>query len=425
MKGRTTNWRMTAIGKQSKFRNGAVAAKIAIPKGIQPYNIAVNEEDNSAEVNMYGEVVTNAPTDFWTGERIEGLYIILSDFLNDMERLKDKNKITFHINSPGGEVFAGVAIYNRMREFKGTVYTVVDGLAASAASIIAQGASKGSRRVCRGSLTMIHGASSFMFGYYNSHEMESAINQVDAVDKSISEIYCKVTGLEQQKIKSMMDKTTWMSAQEAVDNGFADEILDNTEKVTMSLNVDKSIITVNGIPMSARGLANVPDYIPVENAVTTGKPDVINQNNDMGGTRMTYEELMKSEPELVDKIKQEAVNSVQVAANQKMIDEAVEKEVKRLQSIDEVADKIADKELINRAKYGAVKMSAGDLALEALKAQKDAGANFLNEVKKDADQSGVNDVMPQPNSNLPQEEQDKNDVAAGAALIAGIVQGGN
>lgn len=415
---------MKQIWRSKRFRNGPVQVPFKVPEDMKPYNILLDDEEDSAEVNMYGEVVSTPPTDWWTGERVEGLYIILSDFLNDMESLKNKKKVTFHINSPGGEVFAGVSIYNRMKEFKGTVTTVVDGLAASAASIIAQGASKGKRKVCNGSLTMIHGASSFMFGYYNANDMKDSIKQIEAIDKSIAEIYTKMTGMEQDKIKSMMSKTSWMSAQDALENGFADEIVDTDEKVTMSLNANRSMLMVNGIPMSVKGFTNIPDFIPVmkteKEEVTTGpEPDVINNNSTGGNTRMTYEELKNSNPELVDQIRTEAINSVQAERNQQAIDEAVAKEIDRIKSIDEIAGKIANKELVEKAKYGEEKMTAAELALEALKAQQDAGTNFLNQMNEDVNSSGVQNVTPQPNGNLPQEEQEKNDIAEGAALIAG------
>lgn len=368
---------------------------------------------------MYGEVVSNVPKNLWTGEKVEGLYIVLSDFLNDMESLKNKANVTFHINSPGGEVFAGVAIYNRMKEFKGNVTTIVDGLAASAASIIAQGGKV--RKVCNGSLTMIHGASSLLWGYYNANEMKESLKQVNAIDKSIADIYTTATGQDKEKIVSMMSKTTWMSAEEAIENGFADEIVDTGEKVTMSIDSQRSLLTVNGVPMSARGLFNLPESIPVVNKVTTGtEPDVIKNQNNPGGTeKMTLEELMQSEPELVNQIRNDAIQSVQntVATS---INDAVSAELTRLQSIDEIADKIGDKELINRAKYGDTKMSAGDLALEALKAQKDAGSAFLNQMQADTVASNVNSVTPQPQAGT-ESEQLKNDIADGAKLIAGLV----
>lgn len=408
--------------KSCVFWNGPAPVPFKAPPDLKPYNIVTSEGDDSAEVNMYGEVVTNVPTDWWTGERIEGLYIVLSDFLNDMETLKNKANVTFHINSPGGEVFAGVAIYNRMKEFTGNVTTVVDGLAASAASIIAQGGKV--RKVSNGALTMIHGASAFMYGYYNANEMKDGLAQINAIDKSIAEIYAKCTGMDQDKIKNMMSKTTWMSAQEAVDNGFADEIVETGEKVTMSLNSSKSLLTVNGVPMSARGLFNLPEGIPVnKKEVTTGnkKPDVINKNEPIGGKeKMTLEELMKSEPELVKQIQNEAIQNAQ-ATNQAAIDSAVSAEIDRLKAIDEIASKIADKALVDNAKYGETKMSAGDLALAALKAQQDAGAQFLNNMQQDANDSGATAVEPAPQSGS-DDEQIKNDIAAGAALIAGIAE---
>lgn len=389
-------------------------------KMIAPYNM-VDLDDDSVEVNLYGEVVSNVPTDFWTGEWVEGLYIVLSDFLNDMETIKDKKNVTFHINSPGGEVFAGVSIYNRMKEFTGNVTTIVDGLAASAASIIAQGGK--TRKVCNGSLTMIHGASSFMIGYYNANQLKDDWNKINAIDKSISEIYASCTGIDKEKIKNMMVKTTWMSAQEAVENGFADEVVDSGT-VTMSLNQSKSLLTVNGITMNARGLFELPDNIPVEKAAAGTKPDGINAQN-KGGEKMTVEELKKDYPDLVDQIRTEAVQTAQEnaqATQKNAVKEAVDAEVKRLKEIDEIAGKIQDQKLVQDAKYGENRMSAGDLALAALKAQADAGSAYLQAMNKDVESSGANEVESLPNGNLSAEEQEKQDIANGAALIAGITK---
>ncbi len=410
------------ITNRYPFRNGPTPAPLNIPPDMKPYNIATLEDEDSVEVNMYGEVVSEKPTDWWTGKPIEGLFIVLADFLNDMEKIKDKKNVTFRINSPGGEVFAGVAIYNRMKEFTGNVTTIVDGLCASAASIIMQGAKPGNRKVCNGSLTMIHGASSFMFGYYNAKDMKESIKQINAIDKSIAEIYAKETGMDAETAKTMMSNTTWMSAQDAIDKGFADEIVDTGSSVTMSLNPAKNILTVNGVPMSARGLS-LPTDIPVmEPKVTTGKePEVINNNIQEGGTnKMTLKELMEQEPDLVKQIQDEATQTAQ-ASNQAAIDKALDDERKRLQAIDEIACKIGDAELVDKAKYGETKMSAADLALEALKAQEDAGASFLNSAKDDAQASGVAGVQPAPtNSNHDDAAQAKEDIQVGANLIAGI-----
>ena len=81
---------------------------------IMPYNIAETGE-NDVEINMYGEIVEAVPTDFWTGEPIEGNFIAVDRFLRDLDDLKDKKNITVHINSVGGDLYGGIAIYNRLK----------------------------------------------------------------------------------------------------------------------------------------------------------------------------------------------------------------------------------------------------------------------------------------------------------------------
>lgn len=412
----------------NNYINGPMPLGFKVPADMKPYNIAILDDEDSAEIDMYGEVVSERPRDWWTDKPIEGLFIVLSEFLNDIDKVKDKKNVTFRINSPGGEVFAGIAIYNRMKEFTGNVTTIVDGLAASAASIIMQGAKKGNRKVCNGSLTMVHGASSFMFGYYNSKDMKESIKQINAIDKSIAEIYSKETGMDVEAAKSLMTNTTWMSAQDAIEKGFADVIVDtdNDNKVTMSLNTAKNVLTVNGVPMSARGLYGLPDSIQVINEVAPGEmPEVIdNINNPEGGKTMDIKELNEKHPELVEQIRNEAIQSVQANATEtqaEAINAAVQEEVERLKSIDAIADKIANKELVDKAKYGDVKMSAGDLALEALKASNSAGEAFLSNAKDDTHTSGVEKVCATPQSGS-ETDQVQDDIASGAALIAGAVE---
>lgn len=135
---------------------------------------------------------------------------------------------------------------------------------------------------------------------------------------------------------------------------------------------------------------------------------------------MTLEELIKQEPELVEQIRNTAIQSTQTDMQQ-AISVAVNDELNRLKSIDEIAGKIVDKSLIEKAKYGEAKMSAADLALEALKSQKDFEQTFLDNMKEDIQNSGVIKIEPAPTGNLSAEEQAKKDIMDGAALIAGIV----
>ncbi|MEQ2775500.1 head maturation protease, ClpP-related [[Clostridium] innocuum] len=129
--------------------------------------------------------------------------------------------ITVWINSPGGDCIAAAQIYNMLMEYKGNVTVKIDGIAASAASVIAMAGTK----VCVSpvSMLMIHNPSAGIYG--NTAEMQKAIEMLDEVKESIINAYEIKTGMNRTKISHLMDAETWMDANSAVEMGFADEIL--------------------------------------------------------------------------------------------------------------------------------------------------------------------------------------------------------
>lgn len=129
--------------------------------------------------------------------------------------------ITVWINSPGGDCIAAAQIYNMLMEYKGNVTVKIDGIAASAASVIAMAGTK----VCVSpvSMLMIHNPSVGIYG--NTAEMQKAIEMLDEVKESIINAYEIKTGMNRTKISHLMDAETWMDANSAVEMGFADEIL--------------------------------------------------------------------------------------------------------------------------------------------------------------------------------------------------------
>ena len=163
-----------------------------LTQSLKPYVINKAEDGKSAKVNLYGEIVETVPTDWWTGEKIDGLFIELSSFLEDIETLSDIDDVSFYINSVGGDVHAGVSIFNKIRSLKGHTTTIVDGLAASAASIVAQAGDE--RKVSIGSQTMVHCASAGLLGYYNREQLKNVINTLRSHDNSIAEILADRTG---------------------------------------------------------------------------------------------------------------------------------------------------------------------------------------------------------------------------------------
>ena len=132
-----------------------------------------------------------------------------------------KGPITLWINSNGGSCFAAASIYNMLREYPGDVTVKVDGLAASAASVIEMAGD----RVYMGpvSMMMIHNPSTIAMGDHT--EMEKAAAMLDEVKESIINVYEMRTGLPRKELAKMMEKEKWISAKEALDLGFIDGIL--------------------------------------------------------------------------------------------------------------------------------------------------------------------------------------------------------
>lgn len=385
--------------------------QMAIPSNLKPYNIIENA-DNTAEIEMYGEVVEAQPIDWWTGEPVAGLYIILADFLKEVENLKTKTAITVRINSVGGDLFAGVAIYNRLKEMN-NVTTIVDGLAASAASLILQAGS--TRKVYKSSQVMAHGASIGLCNYFNIQQLDAVRDELVAANEAVIGVYEETTGQSKTTLKHMIEKTTWMTGEDIVTKGFADEVISG--EVKMSMAADKSLFLCNGIPMNPKSLHSIP--LNVEMMKSTAKADDKNKTKNEGGHKMTIEELRESEPNLVNEIEASARAAVDVET---IANDAVVAERQRIREIEEIQDSIADTELVNEAKYGEKPMDAKELAFIAMKRNAKLGNKFIEDTKNEVTKSGAEGVTAVPNSgegDLTPEQQVTKDIADGAALIAG------
>jgi ATP-dependent Clp protease protease subunit len=137
------------------------------------------------------------------------------------ELLAGTGDITVWINSPGGDVFAAAQIYNMLMDYKGKVTVKIDGLAASAASVIAMAG--GDVYMSPVSMIMIHNPSTIAIG--DSEEMLRAKALLDEVKESIINAYELKTGLSRTKLSHLMDAESWMNANKAIELGFADKIM--------------------------------------------------------------------------------------------------------------------------------------------------------------------------------------------------------
>ena len=137
------------------------------------------------------------------------------------ELMKGEGNITVWINSPGGDVFAAAQIYNMLMDYKGNVTVRIDGLAASAASMIAMAGT--TVEMSPVGMLMVHNPSTAVIG--NTKEMQAAIQMLDEVKESILNAYELKTGQPRQQLSDLMDAESWMNAKKAVELGFADKIL--------------------------------------------------------------------------------------------------------------------------------------------------------------------------------------------------------
>ena len=144
--------------------------------------------------------------------------------------------IVVWINSPGGDCVAAAQIYNMLMDYKGAVTVKVDGLAASAASVIAMAGTK--VLMSPVSMMMIHNPVTIAMG--DSEEMEKAIEMLDEVKESIMNAYEIKTGLSRARISHLMDAETWMNANKAMELGFIDGILSREEQADAPVQPDVS-----------------------------------------------------------------------------------------------------------------------------------------------------------------------------------------
>ena len=146
------------------------------------------------------------------------------------ELMSGEGDITVWINSPGGDCIAAAQIYNMLLEYKGNVTIKIDGIAASAASVVAMAGNKVIMSPV--SMLMIHNPMTMAVG--DTTEMKRAISMLTEVKESIINAYELKTGMNRDKIAKLMDAETWMDANKAVELGFADEILSRESSVKPS-----------------------------------------------------------------------------------------------------------------------------------------------------------------------------------------------
>lgn len=176
------------------------------------------KQDNSADLYLYIEIAE------WGGG-----YSAHSaqSFKRELDALGEIDTLNVYINSPGGDVFEGNAIYNMLKRKKYTVNVYIDGLAASIASIIAMAGNK--IIMPSNAMMMIHNPWTYSIG--NASDLRKTADDLDKITLSLREVYIDRSNgkLDEETITSLLDNETWLTAQECYDYGLCDEIVASTQ----------------------------------------------------------------------------------------------------------------------------------------------------------------------------------------------------
>ena len=359
-----------------------------MPKQFKFWNVMKNEEEKSAELILYGSIGSD---EYWDD---------ISDkaFKQDIENLGDVENITLHINSPGGSVFSAVAIANILKNHKAKVTANIDGLAASAATIITSACD--TVRMPKNALFMIHNPITFAYG--NNQEMQKTVQMLDKVKNSIIETYLNKTKTDKETLSELMDNETWMNAEEAKEYGFIDEILDeNVEKevIENKLIINNTAFDISKFKNFKEKKIQEPRVINIS-VNSTGSPEEIadkfrnilnsTENQKNKGGNMTLEELKNKFPELCNQIFNEGKEA------------GITKERERMREIDNL-DVSNYSELVENAKYNDP-VEASVLAVNILNKQKEERIKKLQNIKND---SQNNFTPPVPNNGTAENNEEK------------------
>ena len=339
--------------------------------------------DNSKEATLYiyGDIMMydmewwNFPDD-----------VIPHRFKDELKALDDVNTIHVRINSNGGSVFGAYTIMNLLKTHKATIITYIDGIAASAATLIAMAGSKIVAGL--GSVMMIHLPSVTVHG--NTNDLQKAIEILGVITETMVDVYHAKTKIDKSEIRTLINSDEWMTGLQAKEKGFVDEISDI--EVVAHLSDDGQTAFFNDIGIPLKKVRN-KDALMALMPVHPKNKSVQTETKKKEATIMNLAELQANHPALYAEVVNTAISQAQNLNTEALASakeegrtighsEGVTAERERIKAID--ARILPGLEsLANKAKFE-TGITAAEYALEVLEAQKEKGINFLNAAKEDA-----------------------------------------
>lgn len=323
-------------------------------------------------------------------------------FKDAMSVVKETQPLDIYLNSPGGSVFAGIAILNLLKQHKGAIRIYVMGIAASAATLIT---SAPNARVIMptGSMLMVH-APRLSANSMTAKQLKEAGVALEKIEESVKQIYVEKTGMKAEDVAEMISHETYMTAVEAVAKGFADEV-DVTQKVTNSF--EDNVVMLGGMPVQKNFFDNAPEDFLNKlngNVAQTQKKSILHTNEEVA---MTLEEIKAQHPELYKQIRDEG--------REEGLQTGMAQERNRIKSIEEMA-LTGHEALVAKAKFE-TEMTAEQLAVEMIKAEKAKTTTIAQNREVDAEElKGVGSATAsvEPVTTKTAEEMEREELLKGA-----------
>lgn len=327
-----------------------------------------NISETEGEIRVYGEICK------WAWEELGETSAVI--FTKELSSLKNVKKINLRVNSPGGDVYEALAIYNELKRFSSEneieVVAYIDGLAASAASFLILAAKK--IIMGMGTLLMIHNPSVFV-GRVGSDEMRKTADYLDKVRDNILDIYMTKCKLTREEVSNYLNEEKWFDANEAVEAGFADEVITYSQEVIE--NNIKELATSNCIEF----FKNKEVFKSTQNI------------KDIQEVKMTLKELKEKHKGVLDEYKAEVLAETQNSDYMKRATEAaVEAERKRMKALENIPvfnDK--QKETIMKAKYEEPR-EANEIIVEFYNSQATQAKTEIDKVEEEKATEGLNNL---------------------------------
>ena len=347
------------------------------------WQIKNEAEEEEAELVLYGEIANSS----WYEDDVTP-----KQFAEDLKALGGKG-LKLRINSPGGDVFAAQAIYNQLKSYTGNITACIDGMAASAATIITCAADK--VVMPSNGIFMIHNPMCIVMGYMDVPKLKKMTDRLTAVKQTIVNVYMKkCKNVAEAKLNKLMDAETWMNADEALDYGFVDEV-DADEQVNNFLQGGVAVVNNVSIDMTRfkqpEKLKDILQSKPKEDKDMDDEKTLLDKLRDLLGADNSQQDK-KKQPDPVAVERQRMLDLDAMRDGSELVDKIVDIAKKKGNTAEEI------REYVDQVKESATKDKPQQSGIEEIKnlikdqlasgADK-VGLNPTDETNKEADKKAA------------------------------------